>query len=255
MNPYFTNAGGVGVLGQTTDQARQKNSQSTGRPVRSNAGPSQNSSGSNTGGVANQAATSNNNLTNRPYQTITAKGGGGLSDRATMLDTQAAIAANAYTHQDFPTAKANQTIDHVVQQQSSSTINGSGQRRAVSNPKTFMRARMAQQTKDNYQLHGGSSRSKSRHANQSHTQETGGSSGQQQQASNAYAVTAPNNVNVISINNSGGTGQKKSVNAGSNKANQDSKKLTQNFMKVPRGAAGLIGGNIDGQASYLAKQQ
>lgn len=35
------------------------------------------------------------------------------------------------------------------------------------------------------------------------------------------------------------------------------KKLTQNFMKVPRGGAGLIGGNIDGQTGggYLAKQQ
>ena len=30
------------------------------------------------------------------------------------------------------------------------------------------------------------------------------------------------------------------------------KKLTQNFMKVPRGGAGLIGGNLDGQ-SYLVK--
>ena len=31
--------------------------------------------------------------------------------------------------------------------------------------------------------------------------------------------------------------------------------MTQNFMKVPRGGAGLIGGNIDVQNGYLAKQQ
>ena len=59
----------------------------------------------------------------------------GMSDRVTMMDTQAAIAANAYTHQDF---SKNQTID-VAGGGTSST----NQRRAVSNPKTFMRARMA----------------------------------------------------------------------------------------------------------------
>ena len=53
---------------------------------------------------------------------------------------------------------------------------------------------------------------------------------------------------------SGGQASTKKGSVTSNKV-QD-KKLTQNFMKVPRGgAAGLIGGPLDGQAGYLVKQQ
>ena len=46
------------------------------------------------------------------------------------------------------------------------------------------------------------------------------------------------------------TQQKKGV--GMQKTAND-KKLTQNFMKVPRGGAGLIGGTLEGQTGYLAK--
>ena len=49
--------------------------------MRSNAGPAQN--------------------TGNTYQTIQTTTGSGISERVAMLETQAAIAANAYTHQDF----------------------------------------------------------------------------------------------------------------------------------------------------------
>ena len=53
----------------------------------------------------------------------------------------------------------------------------------------------------------------------------GGSSGQNQQVSNAYAVGVANNVNVTGNNNNSGSvaGQKKS---GNSKVNQDGKKMT-----------------------------
>ena len=69
---------------------------------------------------------------------------------------------------------AHATIDS---QLSSATLgaHGTGQRRAVSNPKSFMRARMAQQNQE--QLQGTQvGRSKSRHANQTQTIEMQGQS-------------------------------------------------------------------------------
>ena len=100
---------------------------------------------------------------------------GGMVDNATV-----AAAANAYVHNDFKGVTSNQNLmNHTIepssqQQHSTATLIGtSNGRRAVSNPKTFMRARMAQQTNNH---HGPTSRSKSRHANQTHTIDLGSNS-------------------------------------------------------------------------------
>lgn len=59
-------------------------------------------------------------------------------------------------------------------------------------------------------------------------------------------------INANNVYSTSATGQKKAM-----LVKAQEKKLTQNFMKVPRGGAGLIGGNIEGQpgGGYLAKQQ
>ena len=119
---------------------------------------------------------------------------------------------------------------------------------------------MAQQTKYELPPHGSNAnRSKSRHggANQNHTIDLGAAAVTRQNK-NAGGVmiqqtaTQQNAYQTAAVG--GGQANTKKGSAASSKA-QD-KKLTQNFMKVPRGgAAGLIGGPLDGQAGYLVKQQ
>ena len=79
-----------------------------------------------------------------------------MSDRSILLENSSSIPANAYASPEivglnnFVDGRTNQTIEATSgTQQSSTTLSNPGgsnqqQRRAVSNPKTFMRARMAQ---------------------------------------------------------------------------------------------------------------
>ena len=107
------------------------------------------------------------------------------------MEKSQAIAANAYVHSDLigVNKNKNNTIDTGLgpssfatapqQHQTIASPSNASQpqkQRAVSNPKTFMRARMAQQTKDFVPSGGPQSRSKSRHAH--NTIELGPSSAQ-----------------------------------------------------------------------------
>ena len=125
LNPYFTSGVNQGVV-----DLRQQNSTSTGRGTRNQA-------------QANKTSIRDKSNGRGQYQTINAAGG--MSDRS--IGGMEVSAANAYAGVTSNHNLMNHTIEpgQTQQQHSTATLIGtSNGRRAVSNPKTFMRARMAQ---------------------------------------------------------------------------------------------------------------